>query len=122
MQTLQVILYYLCLIIWTILFMYNFSQVTFYFQSLKIKNVNDYFKLSHSPRNENLNLLVGIKFLNLFLYISKIKTEIFSGLNKVLLVLGWRTCAYREDCSHYLLKQFKQIQQTFGNKDISKVI
>jgi hypothetical protein len=44
-----------------------------------------------------LNLLVGIKFLNLFLYTSKIKTEIFSGLNKVLLVLGWRTCAYRED-------------------------
>ena len=87
-----------------------------------MKNVNDDFKLSHSPRNENLNLLVGIKFLNLFLYTSKIKTEIFSGLNKVLLVLGWRTCAYCEDCSHYLLKQFKQIQQTFGNKDISKVI
>ena len=28
-----------------------------------------------SPLNENLNLLVRIKFLNLFFYISKLKTE-----------------------------------------------
>jgi hypothetical protein len=28
-----------------------------------------------SPRNENFNVLVQIKFLNIFLYISKKKTE-----------------------------------------------
>jgi hypothetical protein len=62
-----------------------------------------------SPRNENLNLLVGIKFLNLFLYISKIKTEIFSGLNKVLLVLGHHyiaekllTCFRQQSLTHSL--------------------
>jgi hypothetical protein len=46
--------------------------------------------------HENLNLLVEIKFLNLFLYFL-IKTEKFTGPNKVLLVLGRRTGADRED-------------------------
>jgi hypothetical protein len=32
---------------------------------------NPYFYIIYSPRNENLNLLVQIKFLNLFLYSSK---------------------------------------------------
>jgi len=47
----------------------------------------------YSPRNENLNLLVRIKFFNLFL----IKTEKITGPYKVLLVLGQRTGAHRED-------------------------
>ena len=52
----------------------------------------------YSPRNENLNLLVRIRFYNLF-YISKfIKTEKFTGLNKVLLVFGQRSGIHREDC------------------------
>ena len=33
------------------------------------------FTVFYSPRNENLNLLIRIKFLNLFLYSSKKKTE-----------------------------------------------
>ena len=46
----------------------------------------------NSPRNENFNLLVQIKSLN----IEKVKkkTEKFTGLNKVLLVLGLRTGAH----------------------------
>jgi len=55
-----------------------------------------------SPQNENLNLLVGIKFLEFMLYTDKYvkNTEKFTGLNKVLLVLGWRprTGAHRENC------------------------
>jgi hypothetical protein len=43
-----------------------------------------FFPLS-TPWNENFNLLVRIKSLNLFLYRSLNK---FTGLNKVLLVLG----------------------------------
>ena len=43
----------------------------------------------NSPRNENLNLLLRIKFLNLFYIIHiYIKIEKFTGPNKVLLVLG----------------------------------
>ena len=33
------------------------------------------------------------------MYIYKIKTEKFTGPNKVLLVLGQRTCVHREDCT-----------------------
>ena len=44
-----------------------------------------------NPGNENLNLLVRIKFL--------IKAETFTGPSKVLLVLDRRTDRdYREDC------------------------
>ena len=55
-----------------------------------------------SPRNENLNLLVQIKFLNsFFIYSSNffIKTEKITGPNKVLLVLGPRTVAHCEEQS-----------------------
>jgi hypothetical protein len=52
-----------------------------------------------SPQNENLNLLVQIKFLNLLhtcnIYLNK--NWKFTGPNKVLLVLGRRTGAHRED-------------------------
>ena len=41
-----------------------------------------------SPQNENLNLLVRIKSLNIFLYNSFKKTEKCIGPNKVFLVLG----------------------------------
>ena len=52
-----------------------------------------------SPRNENLNLLVQIISLNIFLYSSLIKKiENFTFPNKCLLVLGRRTGAHREDC------------------------
>jgi hypothetical protein len=47
-------------------------------------------------RNENLNLLVQIKFLNLFLY-GSLKKNCFTGTNKALLVLGRRTGAHHED-------------------------
>ena len=40
------------------------------------------YNLDHSPRNENLNLLVLIKFLNLFLFSSKKKTETFTSGTK----------------------------------------
>ena len=53
-------------------------------------------KQKSSPRNEHFNWLVRIKFLNLFLYSSLKKNEKFTGPNKVLLVLGRRTCAHRE--------------------------
>jgi hypothetical protein len=52
----------------------------------------------NSPRNENLNLLVQIISLNIFLYSSKKKPEKFTCPNKGLLVLGWGTGAHREDC------------------------
>ena len=61
----------------------------------------DYF----SPRNENLNLLVLIKFLNLFLYSCKQKLKKIIGPSKDLLVLVQRTGAHREDC--YLGSNFK---------------
>jgi hypothetical protein len=48
---------------------------------------------------ENLNLLVEIKFLNLFLYSYKKITLKFTVPNKVLLVLGQRTDAHCEDWS-----------------------
>jgi hypothetical protein len=51
-----------------------------------------------SPRNENMNLLIRIKFLNLLHIYVLIKTEKFTVRNKVLLVLGWRTSAHHEDC------------------------
>lgn len=51
-----------------------------------------------SPRNEHLNLLVRFKFLNLFYIYVFIKTEKFTVPNKVLLVLGQKTGAHREDC------------------------
>ena len=50
-----------------------------------------------SPRNENFNVLVQIKFLNIFLYISKKKTNKFTGPNKVLLVMDRSTGAHCED-------------------------
>ena len=51
--------------------------------------------LANSSRNENLSLLVWIKFLNLFLYTSKNWKNYRS--NKVLLILGQRTGINRED-------------------------
>jgi len=63
--------------------------------TIKVKPV--YTEPPCSPRNENLNLLVRIKFLNLF-YIYLNKNWKFTGRNQVLLVLGQRTSAYREDC------------------------
>ena len=47
-----------------------------------------------SPRNKNLNLLVRIKFLNLFLHSSSKKCI---GQNKVSLVMGRRTGTHCED-------------------------
>jgi hypothetical protein len=44
-----------------------------------------------SPRNENLNLLVRINFLNLLLYSKNLLVQ------TVLLVLGQRTGAHCED-------------------------
>ena len=37
------------------------------------------YNLDHSPRNGNLNLMVQIKFLNLFLYSSKQKQTFIGG-------------------------------------------
>jgi hypothetical protein len=67
--------------------------------SMKWTNVNN---KKYCPRNENLNLLVRIKFLNLFLYIFKKKLKNLLVLNKVLLVLGWRTGAHYADCYIYI--------------------
>ena len=61
------------------------------------KNVQTYHIFRH--RNENLNLLIWIKFLNLFYINIKIKTEKFTGPNKVLLVLSRRTGAHL-DCEY----------------------
>ena len=52
----------------------------------------------YSPRIENLNLLVRIKSLNLFLYSSLRKAKKFTGPNQVLLILGLRTGTHREGC------------------------
>jgi hypothetical protein len=56
-----------------------------------------------NPQNENLNLLVEIKFLNLFLYSLKKNCKIY----KVLLVLGCNTTAkfvqlYNKKTKYYL--------------------
>ena len=51
--------------------------------------------IQNSSWNETLNLLIRIKFLNLFLYNIK-----FTGLDNVLLFLGCRTGAHREECRH----------------------
>ena len=57
--------------------------------------------LLSSPRNKNLNLLVQIKFLNLFLYtvhfLVQNKNWNCTGPNQILLVLGQMTCAHHED-------------------------
>jgi hypothetical protein len=42
---------------------------------------------------EVLSLSLHVVFIN-----ETLATEKFTGLNKVLLVLGWRTGAHREDC------------------------
>ena len=60
-----------------------------------------------SPQNENFNLQVRIKFLNLFLYSSQIKAEKFTDPNKVLLVLGRKTDAHREDCKSEIYAQLQ---------------
>jgi len=63
-----------------------------------VQFVNYMLLLIFSPRNVNLYLLVQIISFNLFLYKSLKKTETFTGPNKVLLVLGWRTGAHLDDC------------------------
>jgi len=75
----------------------------------------------NSPRNENLNLLLQIKFLNLFYIIHiYIKIEKFTGPNKVLLVLGWRTGGHREDCvSHWLCTSIDSHFLCFGKYQIT---
>ena len=66
-------------------------------------NRNNRDTISH--RNENLNLLVRIKFLNLN------KNEKLTGSKKVLLVLGQRTVAQHEDC--YQLCRFPEKDTVF---------
>jgi len=56
----------------------------------------------YSPRIENLNLLVRIKSLNLFLYSSLRKAKKFTGPNQVLLILGLRTGTHREGCFYWI--------------------
>ena len=46
------------------------------------------FTVFYSPWNESLNLLIRIKFFNLFLYSSKKKLKKLTGPNNVLLALG----------------------------------
>jgi len=67
-----------------------------------ITEVMNYLWMDHSPRNENFDLLVRIKFWNLFFIYFWIKTEKFTCPNKVLLGLGQRTSAYRENWDHYI--------------------
>ena len=66
---------------------FRISPVTFYTVAHLTITMSTY-----SLRKYNLNLLVPIKFLNLFLYSSlKKKPENYTGSNKVLLVLRWKT-------------------------------
>jgi hypothetical protein len=60
-----------------------------------------------SPQNENFNLLVRIKSLNLFLYSSLKKLKYLLVSNKVLLVLVQRTGAHREECDATFFERMK---------------
>ena len=72
---------------WMETWMQNLYRV---YQALKPYNIWWTYGL-HFSQNENVNLLVRIKFLNLFLYRSLKKTEKCTGPNKILLVFGRRT-------------------------------
>jgi hypothetical protein len=105
-------------------FKVNYSQNMWFYKNISCPVYYMYRHLTHfnfyqvSPRNENLKLLVWIKFLSLFyIFIYKIKTEKFSCSNKVLPVLGWKTGAHREDC---LLLKYQNLH--FFNILISKKI
>ena len=75
-------------------------------QMCKLQNISSIYQCmctytcTCSPLNENLNLLIGIKFLDLFLQISiylNIYIEKLTGPNKVVVALRRKTGAHRED-------------------------
>ena len=89
---------------WCQLFSYNKNNIIFFRMVARDFIMNFWgkkmliYKNIYSPRNENLNLLVRIKFLNLFLYSSKYKLKNLLVRTKFYWSLGRRTSAHREDC------------------------
>jgi hypothetical protein len=76
-----------------------------------LPEVMNYLWMDHNHRNENLDIPGPNQILEFIFIYFWIKTEKFTCPNKVLLVLGQRTGAHREDWGHiyvfFELSEFK---------------
>jgi hypothetical protein len=102
----------------------KFSKALYFFLIYTMYCSN--FVVNHWVWVHDMNLLVWIKVLKIYSYIVLNKKFKFTGPNKVLLFLGRRTGAHREDCNipysslQWISLLLKQICMNFSDLSLTK--